>query len=87
MARKKKGGKWIKKAIKRPGAFKKKASKAGMSTSAYSTKVLKKGSKASTRTKRQAALAKTLGKCVRKRGIKSNVLGSFCKGIGFYSWC
>ena len=70
MARKKKGGKWIKKAIKRPGAFKKKAKKAGMSTSAYATKVLKKGSKASTRTKRQAALAKTLGKMRKKKRSK-----------------
>jgi len=71
MARKKKkGGTWIKKAIKRPGAFKKKAKKAGMSTSAYATKVLKKGSKASTRTKRQAALAKTLGKMRKKKRSK-----------------
>jgi len=58
--------KWIQKAIKRPGAFKKKAKAAGMSVSAYASKVLKKGSKASTRTKRQAALAKTLSK-MRKR--------------------
>jgi len=58
--------KWIKSAIKRPGAFKAKAKAAGMSTSAYATKVLKKGSTASTRTKRQAALAKTLGKMRKK---------------------
>ena len=58
--------KWIKGAIKRPGAFKAKAKKAGMSTGAYATKVLKKGSKSSTRTERQASLAKTLGK-LRKR--------------------
>lgn len=51
---------FIQKAIKHPGAFKAQAKKAGMSTSAYATKVLKKGSKASTRTKRRAALAKTL---------------------------
>jgi hypothetical protein len=70
MAGKKKGGKWIKKAIKRPGAFKKKAKKAGMSTSAYSTKVLKKGSKASPRTKKQATLAKTLGKMRKKKRKK-----------------
>lgn len=54
--------KWIQKAIKRPGAFKAKAKAAGMSTSAYASKVTKSGSKASTRTKRQANLAKTLGK-------------------------
>ena len=68
--KKKKGKKWIKKAIKRPGAFKKKAKKTGMSTKAYATKVLKKGSKASTRTKRQAALAKTLGKMRKKKRKK-----------------
>lgn len=52
--------KWIKAAIKHPGALTKKAKAAGMSVSAYSKKVTKKGSKASTRTKRQANLAKTL---------------------------
>tara|TARA_R110000824_G_scaffold15635_2_gene65626 strand:- start:4302 stop:4496 length:195 start_codon:yes stop_codon:yes gene_type:complete len=58
----KKQKKWIKKAIKRPGAFKAKAKRAGMSTSAFTNKVLKKGSRYSTRTKRQASLARTLGK-------------------------
>lgn len=57
---------WIKSAIKRPGAFKAKAKKAGMSVSAFAIKSLKKGSKASTITKRQASLAKTLAK-LRKR--------------------
>ena len=51
---------WIKGAIKRPGAFTKKAKAAGMSVPKYANKVLKKGSKADTRTKRQASLAKTL---------------------------
>lgn len=60
-------GKWIQKAIKRPGAFTKKAKKAGLSVSAYASKVLKKGSTASTRTKRQAALAKTLKKLRKKK--------------------
>ena len=59
--------KWIKGAIKRPGAFKAKAKSAGMSTSAFATKVLKKGSRYSTRTKRQASLARTLGKMRRKK--------------------
>ena len=69
MAKKSSGKKWIKGAIKRPGAFSKKAKKAGMSTSAYANKVLKKGSKADTRTKRQASLAKTLkGMRKKKRG-------------------
>jgi|688.fasta_scaffold632015_2 hypothetical protein len=53
---------WIQGAIKNPGAFKAKAKKAGMSTAAFANKVTKKGSKASTKTKRQANLAKTLGK-------------------------
>lgn len=53
---------WIKNAIKHPGALTKKAHNAGMSVSAYASKVLKKGSKASTQTKRQASLAKTLKK-------------------------
>lgn len=54
--------KWIQGAITRPGAFKAKATAAGKSTGAYAKQVLKEGSTASTRTKRQAALAKTLGK-------------------------
>ena len=59
--------KWIQGAIKRKGTFKAKAKRAGMSTSAYARKVLKKGSKASTRTKRQASLARTLGKMRRSK--------------------
>ena len=66
MARRRKK-KWIKGAIKRPGAFKAKAKRAHMSTSAYAHKVLRKGSRASTRTKRQAALALSLGKMRRRR--------------------
>ena len=59
--------KWIKKAIKRPGAFSAKAKRAGMSTAAYATKVLKKGSRASAQTKRQASLARTLSKMRKKK--------------------
>lgn len=63
--------KWIQKATsKRKGAFSAKAKKAHMSTSAYAHKVLKKNSKASTRTKRQAALALTLSKMRRKKKKK-----------------
>jgi len=54
--------KWIQGAIKRPGAFKAKAKAAGKGTQAYARSVLKEGSKASTRTQRQAALAQTLSK-------------------------
>ena len=58
---------WIAKAVsKRPGAFRAKAQAAGMSTAAYAGKALKQGSTASTRTKRQASLAKTLSG-LRKR--------------------
>jgi len=49
--------KWIQKAVKRKGAFTAKAKRAGMSVQAYARKVLKKGSRASTRTKREAVLA------------------------------
>tara|TARA_Y100000034_G_C6726953_1_gene321830 strand:+ start:552 stop:743 length:192 start_codon:yes stop_codon:yes gene_type:complete len=58
--------KWISSAIKRPGAFSAKAKKAGMSTKAYARHVLRKGSRSSTRTKRQASLALTLGKMNKK---------------------
>src|SRR5215475_4125167 len=54
--------KWIAGAISRPGAFKAKAKAAGKSTGAFARSVLKEGSQASTRTKRQAALAQTLSK-------------------------
>jgi hypothetical protein len=59
--------KWIQKAIKRPGAFTAKAKAAGMSVAGYASKVLRPGSGASTRTKRQAALARTLRKIGRRR--------------------
>jgi hypothetical protein len=59
--------KWIQGAIKRPGAFTAKAKRAGMSVRSYANKVTRKGSHASTRTKRQANLAKTLGKLRRKK--------------------
>ncbi len=52
--------------IKHPGAFKAKAEKAGMSTSAYANKVLAEGSHASAQTKKQAGLAKAF-KTMRKK--------------------
>jgi len=58
---------WIQKAIKRPGAFTKKAKAAGMTVRQYAKHVLRKGSKASTRTKRQAALALTLSKLSKRK--------------------
>jgi hypothetical protein len=48
--------------VKRPGAFTAKANAAGKSTADYARSVLKPTSKASTRTKRQAALAQTFSK-------------------------
>jgi hypothetical protein len=61
---------WIADAIKRPGALTAKAKKAGMSVSAFSNKVTKKGSKASSRTKRQANLAKTFRKWAARKKKK-----------------
>jgi hypothetical protein len=48
--------------VTRPGAFTAKAKAAGKSTGAYASQVLKPSSTASTRTKRQANLAKTFAK-------------------------
>lgn len=59
--------KWIQKAIKRPGAFTAKARAAGKSVAEYAEEVTAEGSGASTRTKRQANLAKTLRKIARRR--------------------
>ena len=59
---------WIQGAVKRPGALGKKATAAGMTTSAYANKVLKKGSTASSRTKKQAQLAKTFAGFRKKAG-------------------
>jgi len=62
---------WIKKAIKRPGALTAKAKAAGESVAEFSNQALKKGSKASARTKKQASLAKTLGGfSARKKAAK-----------------
>ena len=58
---------WIQGAIETPGSFSKKAKKAGVSTSALAKKTLKKGSKASSKTKKQAVLAETLAKMRAKK--------------------
>lgn len=52
---------WIAGAIKRPGALRRKAQAAGMSTMSYARSALKSPD-TSTRTKRQASLALTLSK-------------------------
>lgn len=49
--------KWLQRAIKRPGAFTRKARAAGMSVQAYARKVVAPGSRADLRTKRQAYIA------------------------------
>lgn len=59
---------WMQKAFANAhGQFKAKAKKAGMSTGAYASKVTKEGSKATTKTKRQANLAKVAAKINAKR--------------------
>ena len=54
--------KWIKDAIKRPGAFTKKAEARGMDVKEFASKVTSNPDKYDTRTVRQANLAKTLSK-------------------------
>lgn len=55
--------KWIQRAIKRPGAFTKKAKGAGMNVQAYARHVrAKDGKRFGRRTLRQAILAQTLKK-------------------------
>tara|TARA_R100000664_G_C2654068_1_gene73332 strand:+ start:193 stop:387 length:195 start_codon:yes stop_codon:yes gene_type:complete len=61
--------KWIKDAIKRPGAFTKKAEKRGMTVKEFTAKVTSNPDEYDTRTVRQANLAKTLSK-LRKRKKK-----------------
>jgi len=53
---------WMKKAVSHKGAFRKQAKRAHMSTAKYATKVTRKGSRASTTTKRRATLAKTFAR-------------------------
>lgn len=66
----KKDRKWIQKAIKRPGAFTKKAKKAGKSVSGMAAAVTKNPGRYSATTVRQANLAKTLKKIGSKRKKK-----------------
>ncbi len=58
---------WIQSIKMKKGAFRKKADKARMSTSKYAKEVLKKDSKASEKTKRQARLAQTFSKLRKKK--------------------
>lgn len=49
---------WISKAIKRPGAFTRKAKRAGMGVQAYARRVIRGRGRYSTRTVRQAYIAR-----------------------------
>ena len=59
--------KWIQEAIKRPGAFTKKAEKRGMSTKEFAAQVSSNPERYNERTVKQANLAKTLGKLRKKK--------------------
>ena len=64
---------WIQKAIKRPGALRAKAKKAGLvkgEEKLSQTDLNKLAKKGGTRTKRQVAMARTLKKLGRKRKKK-----------------
>lgn len=58
--------KWIQKADLDEGAFTKKAKAKGESVQQYAKEVTKPGSKADTKTKKQANLAKTFSKMAKK---------------------
>lgn len=58
---------WIQGAIKRPGAFTKKAKAAGKGVQAFASKVSANPDKYSSRTVKQANLAKTLSKMRKKK--------------------
>jgi len=59
--------KWIKRAIRRPGAFTRKARAAGVSVAAFARRVRANPRRYSTRTHRQANLAVTLRRIGRRR--------------------
>jgi hypothetical protein len=62
--------KWIQKAIRKPGAFRKQAKRAGKSTKQFATDVLRKPSRYPTTTVRRARLALTLIKLSKRRKRK-----------------
>lgn len=59
--------KWIQAANLKEGSFTKKAKANKMGVQEYASQVLKKGSKASAKTKKQAVLAKTFAKMRKGR--------------------
>jgi hypothetical protein len=68
-------GNWMAGAVKRPGAFRAKAEKAGMSTQAFARKEAHNPN-ASPRTKKQAVLAQTFARSAKRtakrRGRRSS---------------
>jgi len=71
----KKGGKWIQKAIKKPGSFTTQAKRAGMTVAQFRKEVLANKDKYSTTTVRRANLAKTLSKMKKKGQMGMSVPG------------
>ena len=67
---------WIKGAVKRPGAFTKKAKAAGMSVQQFAKHVDANKDKYSTRTEKQANLAQTFSK-MKKEGADYDALSAF----------
>jgi hypothetical protein len=72
---------WIKGAVKRPGAFTKKAKAAGMSVQQFAKHVDANKDKYSTRTERQANLAQTFSK-MKKEGADFDALSNFLVNEG-----
>jgi hypothetical protein len=65
-----KNKKWIQKAIRKPGAFRKQAQRAGKSTLGFAREVLRNPSRYSRTTVRRARLAITLAKLQKRRKRK-----------------
>lgn len=61
---------WIQKAIKRPGAFRKKAQARGMSTREFAQQVTQNPRRYDARTRKQASLALTLMGMQKRRSKK-----------------
>ena len=59
--------KWIQSAIKRPGAFTRKAESRGMDAQEFAQQVTSNPGEYDTRTVRQANLAKTLSKLLKRK--------------------
>ena len=63
----KKSKNWIQKAIRKPGAFRKEAQRAGKSTMVFAREVVRNPSRFSKTTVRRARLALTLSKFSKRR--------------------